>query len=721
MKAMNSGEMFGGEVQYFRLEPRFWKPVISRMVEAGIRSLSTYVPWSIHQVEGPSPAYPAGKLDFEGKTDPRLNVLGFMDMVQEAGLLMSFRCGPFCCNELDFGGHPRFLVCGHRNMMVWNHVDELTPGYWISRREGWQPSYLHPDYLSLCRAWLEEIAAVIRPRLRSNGGIIDLVNLDNEVSYIVRDGFLDSDYNPVNVRPGGFWHQFLAEKYGDASDLPYGTTYGHIDEVRPPREVPDDVTTDIARHLDWVEFKEWVMCRYIATLRSMHEANGVRDVVFTTNLNPHLPEGVPTRMPSFERAVKGSGRGVVGYDFYRGTFLSWSGYSSMARVLKLMNASVDYTWSSEFMSGTWNKDLSDRGRVSDEHMRFMARCALAHGCKSISWFMFHDRCVWGDAPVSSHGHARTSLSVIRETRNLCHEKIPHWDELVPQADCAVIYDVTAHRHTAVGDPSPCSDSRLHVGRPHIAGVQAGETSREYVGLYRVIEAGGCQADAVDILARPERLLDYRLAFLPGGPLVSAAALDGLLHWIRRGGTLVVSGSWPSFDESGRAVEFLGLQDPGEGELRIGEGRLIRRAWLAPDAPEREDLGVVERVQKWIRDTCGPATVHIRPARPVQWKDWKNGAGVDNAATRGGDELDNRITTEQPRTLASAVLHDGGGFPVVFVLNHYPEAAEFELTFGSLKPTGLRCLDTDDVIPVLDGKVKVDIDRKSAAIYAVEDA
>ena len=41
-----------------------------------------------------------------------------------------------------------------------------------------------------------------------------MINLDNEVSYIVRGGFLDSDYNPVNICPGGFWHQFLAEKYG---------------------------------------------------------------------------------------------------------------------------------------------------------------------------------------------------------------------------------------------------------------------------------------------------------------------------------------------------------------------------------------------------------------------------------------------------------------------------------------------------------------------------
>ena len=487
MSTLKSSEVFGGEIQYFRLHPDHWKAVIQRMVGAGLKSLTAYVPWEAHLVGDPDADHPAGVLDFEGRTDERLNLLRFLDLVQEAGLLMNFRAGPFCCNEMTYGGLPRFLVLGDPDMMVWNHKDEPTQGYWIARKEGRQPSYLHPRYLDLCRHWVGAVDEIIRPRLRSRGGFIDMINLDNEVSYIVRDGFLDSDYNPVNICPGGFWHQFLAEKYGHAAALPYGTRFAGIEEVPPPREVPDDMSGDVARHLDWVEFKEWVMCRYLSELRAMHEANGVEDVVFMTNLNPHLPEGVPTRMPSFERAVQGSGRGTVGYDFYRGTFLSWSGYSSMARVLKLMNASLDYTWSAEFMSGTWAKDLTKGGRVSGEHMHFMARCALAHGCKAISWFMFHDRRCWGDAPVSSHGHARPSLEVLRETRALCVEKIPHWDELVPMADCAVVYDVAAHRHTAVGDPLPCADNKLHVGAPSDRRRPGG---RRQPGVHRPLPGGG---------------------------------------------------------------------------------------------------------------------------------------------------------------------------------------------------------------------------------------
>jgi hypothetical protein len=45
------------------------------------------------------------------------------------------------------------------------------------------------------------------------------------------------------------------------------------------------------------------MCRYLAVLRRMHVSNGVKGITFMTNLNPHLPEGVPTRMPAFEKAT----------------------------------------------------------------------------------------------------------------------------------------------------------------------------------------------------------------------------------------------------------------------------------------------------------------------------------------------------------------------------------------------------------------------------------
>jgi hypothetical protein len=723
-----SSHVFGAEIQYFRLEPRHWERVVKELADTGLKCVTTYVQWGTHLVGAPDAANPAGILDFTGRTDPRLNVLGFLDIVQRAGLQLNFRCGPFCCNEMPFGGYPKWLVTHDPSMMVWDHQNRTTQGYWIARKEGSQPSYLHPEYLAWSNKWLTQVDKLIAPRLVSNGGFISMVNLDNEISYICKDSFLDSDYNPVNVRPGGFYHQFLTEKYGSAAKLPYAQRVASIDLVQPPRELPADISDNAAWYLDWVEFKEWVMCRYLGELRAMHIANGVEDVTFMTNFNPHLPEGVPTRMPSFEKAVQSGGalgkptpakgKGIVGYDFYRGTFLSWSGYASLARVLRLMNSSVDYTWSAEFMAGTWQKILDSR--VSDDHMRFMARAALANGCKAIAWFMFHDRRVWGDAPVSAHGHRRTSWEVLRETIALCTTGVPHWDSLVVQADAGVVYDIAAQRHTSVGDPNPCADGNLHVGIPHIDGVQAGLASREYIGLHRVIEAGGHQPAALDLAAKPALIERHRLVFYPGSPLADSVTSGVLRAWVERGGTLVVSGTWPTRNERGESRPFLGLAGaPAGGSVTLGKGQVVHTARLAQEDAECERLEAIAQVRELIR-SAGTWEVACAPVAPVEWEHWGENSGVDNAGSKtAGAALDRIQRIVQPRTLASAILQTGDGFPVLSVLNHYPEAAELRVTFRTRKPKHLRNLVTGQLHPVNAGSVVLDTDRKSAELYAVE--
>lgn len=352
------------------------------------------------------------------------------------------------------------------------------------------------------------------------------------------------------------------------------------------------------------------------------------------------------------------------------------------------------------MSGTWNKVLPSR--VSDDHMSFMARCALAHGCKAISWFMFHDRECWGDAPVSSHGHRRTNLYVLRDTYDLCMHRIRGWDSLRVMTDVAVLYDLVQHRHTSVGDSSPCDDSRVHEGAPMIRGVRAGTATKEYVALFRLVEHVGCQAGVVDLLERPEALDGYRVAFLPGSPIIEREVNDRLLRWTASGGTLVVSGAWPQVDEAGRALCFLGVSGPGAQP--VGNGRVIHHAQPlgSHTEPEKDDLSAIEFVSDLIARHHGKPHVKISPESPVHWVDWGENGGLERY--------------DQPRSLGSAIIQQNEtGERLLFVLNHYPEAARFLLEFRE-KPDWLVCLDTGNRIAVSDGTVALDIDRKSCCVY-----
>lgn len=687
MSTIHSSEIFGAEIQYFRTEPRYWESILKHFRDTGLRCVTTYVPWSTHLVGLPDAKHPAGILDFEGRTDERLNLLKFLELVEKLGLNLNFRSGPFCCNEMVHGGYPSWLVLGDPNMMVWDYQNRTTQGYWIGKREGSQPSYLHPEYLKWCEKWFREVDKIAVPHLHKNGGCITMMNLDNEVSYIVQDSFLNSDYNPVNVKPGGYYHQFLEQKYGSISNLPYPGSFSSFERVEAPRSVPGVLGNDLPVYLDWVEFKTWAMSEYIRRLRQMHEANGVEGVTFMTNFNPHLPEGVPARMPDFEEA---SG-GIVGYDFYRGAFMSYSGYHSMARVLKLMNATLSFTWSAEFMSGLWNKDRSKTGRISDDHMRFMARCALAHGCKAISWFMFHDRDCWGDSPVSSHAHLRPSIEVLRETPEILFRKIKSWDALEPQCDVGIIYDLLQHQHTSIGDPSPCDDNNLHIGAPVIDGSEAGRASQEYIGLFRLVEQSGMQAAAVDIIHSPENLSAYPVVFLPGSPVIEELALKALEHYVKCGGKLVVSGPLPVRNERGECIEFL------------EHGSFVwHKEYLAAAEAEEDSLESIRYVTTQLKNV----TPHVRLSleSEVSWVNWQ---------PEGGQRL-----FRQARNFGSAILHKSPEETILFVLNHYIDAVRFLAEFPNNEITELRDIDTGMIISVVAGKAELDLDRKSAAIFSV---
>ena len=133
-------DLFAAEVQYWRLDPACWRRVLERACEAGLPGISSYVPWEVHEVE-------KGRFDLDGATDPRRNVIGYLDLVKELGLKLAFRPGPFVCAEMDWGGHPCRIVTGDVPWKVLQADGQTAPGYHIARKEGHQPSYLHPAYL----------------------------------------------------------------------------------------------------------------------------------------------------------------------------------------------------------------------------------------------------------------------------------------------------------------------------------------------------------------------------------------------------------------------------------------------------------------------------------------------------------------------------------------------------------------------------------------------
>uniref|UniRef100_A0A8C0IMY9 Beta-galactosidase n=1 Tax=Chelonoidis abingdonii TaxID=106734 RepID=A0A8C0IMY9_CHEAB len=91
--------IFGGSMHYFRVPKEYWRDRMVKMKTCGLNTLTTYVPWNLHEAAN-------GKFDFSGNLD----LEAFLTLAAEVGLWVILRPGPYICSEWDLGGLPSWLL-----------------------------------------------------------------------------------------------------------------------------------------------------------------------------------------------------------------------------------------------------------------------------------------------------------------------------------------------------------------------------------------------------------------------------------------------------------------------------------------------------------------------------------------------------------------------------------------------------------------------------------
>lgn len=719
-------KLFGAEVQYFRLEQKYWEKILTQLKECGFNFVSAYVPWGLHEIE-------KGKFDFEGRNGEKTNLIKYLELVKKTGLKMAIRPGPFICNEFVYGGYPERIVKDNPEIFVLDYQNRTTKGYWIPKREGSQPSYLHPEYLEECNIWISAISEVIKPFLSENGGPIEMINLDNEVSYIVMDSMFDSDYNSVMVGKNGYYHKFLKNKYKNTENLPDIPFYRvkKFTDIHAPRKLIE-VEKNIAYYFDWIEFKEWVMSEYLKRLRLMYEKNKVKNITFYTNLNPHRPEGVPTNPKKFEDAVKG----IVGYDFYRSPFLSFSGYASMARILRYLSSTLKFTWSAEFMAGWWTENVGNAW-LTPEHHKFMSLAAISNGCKGISYFMFHDRETWGTAPVSNRGNKRSVYYALKDVLKIVNN-LDNWENLKTLDDgIKIAYYRPYHWHTYLGDPSPCNDSEIHKGQPIIGGLESGLLTEEYEGIFRLLLLGGYIPSIVEMLDNPEELKNCKVLFFPTGPFIDKETEKKLSEFVKNGGVLVCGPFVPSSTPHGKEIkffngmirtEFVSKNEASRVEIELekyifkveggkpvisidgfsvvsmfnyGKGKVyFIGSFIGQKKPEDEPLENINFLKSILEKEGIKPSIETKTP-PVEY-------------TKGGENGLEKYY-EKRQLVIPSILSDGNS-TYVFLNNLYLRSVETEVIINNKNFMVLKNIETGEKIKSGD---KVVIDCKASSIFKVE--
>ena len=95
--------LYGAAFFYDRLPRDEWPDSMRRLRAIGINTLDIYVPWNWHELSD-------GDFDFDGRTNPRRDLIRVLQLARTFGFEIVLRPGPVVRNEWRNGGYPAWLL-----------------------------------------------------------------------------------------------------------------------------------------------------------------------------------------------------------------------------------------------------------------------------------------------------------------------------------------------------------------------------------------------------------------------------------------------------------------------------------------------------------------------------------------------------------------------------------------------------------------------------------
>ena len=141
--------IIGGSFHYFRTHPEQWKDRLERMKAAYLNTVTTYVPWNLHERK-------RGIYNF---TVDGWNLVRFIKLVQEMELHLIVRPGPYICAEWEFGGFPSWLLHDP-------NMDTRTSSY--------------PPYMNHVKQYFSQLLPLLARFTHQRGGPIIAFQVENE-------------------------------------------------------------------------------------------------------------------------------------------------------------------------------------------------------------------------------------------------------------------------------------------------------------------------------------------------------------------------------------------------------------------------------------------------------------------------------------------------------------------------------------------------------------
>lgn len=265
---LNNKKVFlnSGEIHYFRIKRALWDKHLEAAKEAGLTTVSTYVPWAWHESE-------EGVFDFEGKSCPERDLKGWLQRCQTHGLYCIVKPGPFILAETRGAGLPDWFLDQYGDeVKMRNSRGEIVQSDGVC--------LFHPKYLEKVALWYNKIMPFISEREISAGGPIIMMQICNEIgvfswlahqgdySKVVKDRFisyLSGKFTSI-AEVNSLWEK----DYRDFSDV----------ELPPDGKLPYASKGDRGRDYEWHCFWRTYYGDYLRMLTGMARDRGVKVPLF---------------------------------------------------------------------------------------------------------------------------------------------------------------------------------------------------------------------------------------------------------------------------------------------------------------------------------------------------------------------------------------------------------------------------------------------------------
>ncbi len=525
-----------GEIHYFRIRRELWDTHLLAAKEAGLTTVSSYVPWAWHEDE-------ESVFDFSGQSYPQRDLLGWIDRCEAHGLKCILKPGPFILAEYRGAGLPDWFVEKYGSeVKMRNRQGQIVPSDGVN--------LFHQIFIDKVSLWYDQIMPIIAKRQISNGGPVIMMQICNEIGVF---SWLAHQADYGNKVPHHFI-EYLSKKFKtiDKINKLWGTDYSDFGSIDMPMDgrVPFESNFDKARDYEWHLFWREYYGNYLRMLTKMARERGVT-VPFYHNLPGWIYGSgyeFPVNITMYEDLFEDKSEIIFGVDHIP-EFLSYRNMHDDRIINDITRAMQGNKplFAAEFQCGSREYHVVTNPR----ELELFYKASVANGLTGWNYYMFSqgrnpqhkgysgETFYWFN-PLTPEGEKTTAFPLVQRMNKLIKTAEKPILESERKAEVAVLFYPPYYSSELERPLGPTNDTLFN---PF-----AIRRTAYFDGLLKVLQVLNIDYDMLDLnKATAKEMLAYKQVWAFTTDEMNAVPQQEMVDYAKNGGQLVVFPYLPDRD------------------------------------------------------------------------------------------------------------------------------------------------------------------------------